>query len=85
MTTLNIRIDPKLKSQAKKVYSSLGLDISTAVKMFLTQSVTEQAIPFKLRRDPKDIVAEWNTEIAWALKHGKRYKTGKEVFADFKV
>ena len=49
MTTLNIRIDEKIKEDARKTFARMGLDISSAVKLFLYQSVEEQRIPFELR------------------------------------
>jgi DNA-damage-inducible protein J len=49
MTTLNIRIDENLKNKANKAFASMGLDMSSAVKLFLHQTVTEQRIPFEIR------------------------------------
>ena len=47
-TTLQTRIDAKLKRDAKKALGSMGLDMSTGVKMFLTQVVRTQSIPFQV-------------------------------------
>lgn len=44
----NIKIDPTLKQEAQALFESLGLNLSTAVNMFLRQSVREQAIPFRV-------------------------------------
>lgn len=41
----NIKIDPELKQQAQKLFSELGMDMTTAVNIFLRQAVREQAIP----------------------------------------
>lgn len=49
MTTLNIRIDENLKNKASKAFASMGLDMSSAVKLFLHQSVLEQRMPFEIR------------------------------------
>ncbi len=48
MTTLNIRIDEKIKEDARKTFASMGLDMSSAVKLFFYQTVEEQRIPFEL-------------------------------------
>lgn len=82
MTTLNIRIDEKTKSSAFKVLSSMGLDMSSAIKVFLNQVIIEKGLPFKPTRSPKEIRAKWDKEIATALKSGKSYKTGREAIAD---
>lgn len=45
----NISIDPKLKEGAVKLFAEFGLDLSTAITLFLQQSVREQRIPFEIR------------------------------------
>lgn len=44
----NIKIDPELKEQAQDLFESLGMNLTTAVNIFLRQSVGEQAIPFRI-------------------------------------
>lgn len=44
----NIKIDSVLKQQSQALFESLGINLSTAVNMFLRQSVREQAIPFRI-------------------------------------
>lgn len=48
-TNLNIRVDEELKRQAEAIFSELGLNMSTAVNMFLRYSVRYGGIPFELR------------------------------------
>ena len=48
---LQVRIDSELKSQAAELYEKLGLDLPTAVRMFLTRSIAEQGLPFDMRLD----------------------------------
>lgn len=50
---LQIRIDEDLKNQAIAVYESLGMDISTAVRLFLKKSVAVNGIPFELRNEQR--------------------------------
>ena len=49
MSTLQIRVDDTLKSQADTLFSSLGLDISTAVRIFLNASIEHNGIPFAVQ------------------------------------
>lgn len=79
MTTLSIRIEEKTKKEASKTLESLGLDMSSAVKMFLHQVIVEQAIPFKASRKPIDIRKAWDTSFRDASKQ-KGYKNAKELF-----
>lgn len=56
MSTVAVRIDVQLKDDATKLFQSLGLDMSTAVKMFLIQSVKTQSIPFEIKNNPSILV-----------------------------
>ena len=82
MTTLNIRIDENLKNKANKTFESLGLDMSSAIKLFLHQTVKENGLPFHPTNNPKAIRAMWDKEVADAIKYGKSYKTAEELFDD---
>lgn len=51
MALLQIRVDEELKNQANAIYNELGIDLSTAVRMFLKKSVLEGGIPFDAKVD----------------------------------
>lgn len=51
MAVLQIRVDEELKNQANAVYNELGIDLSTAIRMFLKKSVLEGGIPFDTKID----------------------------------
>ena len=44
--TLQVRIDQRLKDEADALFAKLGLDTSTAIRMFLTQATLQRRIPF---------------------------------------
>ncbi len=46
----NITLDPELKRSAQELYADLGLDLSTAVTIFLKQSLRIGGIPFPVVR-----------------------------------
>lgn len=50
-TNLNIRTDSELKKRAEAVFAELGLNMSSAVNMFLRAAVRENGIPFTLKMD----------------------------------
>ena len=72
-TTLQLRIDKKLKLEAQKTLEGMGLDLSSAIKLFLTQVTTDKELPFTPSLRAKEIRARWDKEVADALKNGKRY------------
>lgn len=47
-TSMNLRIDKTLKKDAEKLFNSLGINMTTAINIFLKQSVREQGIPFQI-------------------------------------
>ena len=46
---MTVRIDQKTKNAAQKTFAKMGLDLSSAVKLFMNQSVLEQGLPFQPR------------------------------------
>lgn len=68
----NIKIDPELKEQARQLFDGLGLNLSSAVNMFLIQAVREQAIPFRVGQPLP------NSETLEAVQEVKRMKADPE-------
>ncbi len=81
-TVINIRINKKTKNEAQKTLSLLGLDLSSGIKLFLNQVITENGIPFIPTKNAKKIRARWDKEVAEALKNGKEYATAREMLDD---
>ena len=51
ITNLNVKVDDELKKNAAKLFDDLGLNVTTAVKMFLNQSILKQGIPFSVSKN----------------------------------
>lgn len=45
---MNIKVDADVRDQAKALFGQMGLDMTTAVNMFLLASIREKGIPFRL-------------------------------------
>ena len=48
MAIVQFRVDDELKNQATDVYERLGLDLSTAIRIFLKRSIAVNGIPFPM-------------------------------------
>ena len=70
----NISLDPELKEKATKLFSNFGLDLSTAITLFLSQSVREERIPFEIRMNIP------NKETVEALKELDEMKSNKNKY-----
>lgn len=81
MNTINIRVEEKTKAAAHKTLASLGLDMSTAVKLFLNQVVIENGLPFTPTQNTEHIRAKWDAEVARA-KRGKSFTSAREALRD---
>ena len=65
-TNLNIRTDKAIKDQAEAIFNELGLNMTTAINMFLRTTIRENGIPFDLKLDtPNEITAS-------AIEEGRR-------------
>ncbi len=56
MPQIAVRVDDQLKKEATALFNELGLDMTTAVKLFLKQSVLTRSIPFEVKLDVDDDV-----------------------------
>lgn len=52
-SVMQVRVDDELKAKAAAVYDELGIDLPTAIRMFLKRSVIVNGVPFPMTL-PKD-------------------------------
>ena len=77
---INIRTDSELKAKSQMIFSDLGLDMSTAINIFLNQVVYKQAIPFEIKR-PNKITARlggWEGKIKMSADFNEPMEEFKE-------
>lgn len=79
-TNLNIRVDSTLKQESDLLFKSLGLNMSTAINMFLTKCVKTSSIPFKIE-EPKQSkeLQRALKEVDYMMKHPDKYKSYNSV------
>lgn len=51
-TTITIRMDEKLKKQAEMLFEDVGLNMTTAITIFLKAVVRQGKIPFEISAGP---------------------------------
>ncbi len=51
---LQIRIDKQLKSEVSVIFSNMGLDLSTAIRLFFKKSLKVKGLPFSLNEEDSD-------------------------------
>ncbi len=50
-TSMTVRMDRDVKKQAQLLFSELGMDMTTAVNVFLKQAIRANGFPFDIRLD----------------------------------
>lgn len=79
-TNLNIRVDSTLKQESDLLFKSLGLNMSTAINMFLTKCVKTSSIPFKIEEPkPSKELQKALKEVDYMMKHPDKYKSYNSV------
>ena len=88
-TLLQFRVDNQLKEEAAKIYAQLGLDLPTAIRIFLKRSVKVRGIPFIMQLSDNELDFISNTAVSamkrmsqTALKNGISEMTLDEINAE---
>lgn len=83
----NIKIDPELKKQAQELFDELGMNLTTAVNVFLSQAVREQSIPFKIGIDkPNEVTIAAIKNGDEIIKKGtSRFDNIDDMFDDLEI
>ena len=84
---LQTRVDTETKLEAESLFDSLGLDITTAIRLFLRQSINQQKIPFDIVPPKYNFSEETLAAIDEARRISKdssvkSYSSAKELFED---
>jgi DNA-damage-inducible protein J len=84
--TIQLRIDSRTKAQAQVILKKLGTDLSSAMKLFLTQVIRTKSIPFVARTE-NGYTVEYERSLLDELKRMKAgnevtFKSAKEFLAD---
>ena len=84
-TTLQIRIDKKTKGRATKAFQNAGICLSSGLRLLLTHIGRTGKVPqniFTFANLPDSEMKKIMREADYALKHGKRYDSAKEMLND---
>ena len=54
-TNINVRVDSALKLEAEALFNDLGLNMSSAINMFLRSAINHNGIPFEVKRPAPNI------------------------------
>lgn len=80
-TNLNIRIDKNIKEISEKVLDDLGLNMTTAINMFLRQVIRVNGIPFEIKGNilNKETIEAIEDSIRLANDNSKGYSSIEDL------
>lgn len=76
-SNFTVRIDPNIKAQSESVFSSLGINLTTAINVFLRKSIQTGGFPFDVRLDTTN--KETLLAIDEANKLSEEIRNGKKI------
>ena len=79
---VQFRVDDDLKKQATELYDKLGIDLSSAMRMFLKRSVSVNAIPFAMVLPKEDYSASKALELMEELNKSASENGTDEISLD---
>lgn len=82
-TLVQTRIDPKVKERAAAVLERMGLTVSDVVRIMLTRTASEGAVPFELLADSRAYDAWFGRKVQEALDNDAPAVPHGEVEARF--
>ena len=80
--TIQVRVDDDFKDSVDTLYSSLGLDTSTAIRIFLAASLRAGGIPFSVTHDSNDD-STIQRSVAYR-KSGGKFLSGEQSLANMR-
>ena len=72
-TSINVREDTELKKNAEDLFNDLGLNMTSAITMFLKSAISHDGIPFEVKRVP-------NAETRAALEEYEEMKNSPQKY-----
>lgn len=77
-TNINVRVDSALKQEAEALFNDLGLNMSSAINMFLRSAINHDGIPFDVKRSTP------NAETRAALDEYEEMKNNPNNYRRYK-
>ena len=75
--SINVRVSPDVKKQAQDIFAQLGMDLTTAVNIFLRQVILTNGLPFEVKLNMP------NQETLEAMEEVRSMKQNPENYSGY--
>ena len=84
-TSMSIRLDSEVKEQAQQVFNDLGMDMTTAINIFLRQAIQYQGLPFDVRLDENRKLLEVLTDLDQNRNMSQSFESVSDLMEDLRA
>ena len=83
-TSMSIRLDSEVKEQAQQVFNNLGMDMTTAINIFLRQAIQYQGLPFDVRLDENRKLLQVLTDLDQNRNMSQSFESVSDLMEDLR-
>ena len=84
-TSMSIRLDSEVKEQAQQVFNHLGMDMTTAINIFLRQAIQYQGLPFDVRLDENRKLLQVLTDLDQNRNMSQSFESVSELMENLRA
>ena len=84
-TSMSIRLDSKVKEQAQQVFNHLGMDMTTAINIFLRQAIQYQGLPFDVKIDENRKLLQVVTDVEQNRNMSRSFESVSDLMEDLRA
>ena len=84
-TSMSIRLDSEVKEHAQQVFNNLGMDMTTAINIFLRQAIQYQGLPFDVRLDESRNLLEVLTDLDQNRNMSQSFESISDLMEDLRA
>ena len=84
-TSMSIRLDSEVKEQDQQVFNHLGMDMTTAINIFLRQAIQYQGLPFDVRLDENRKLLQVLTDVDQNRNMSQSFESVSDLMEDLRA
>ena len=84
-TSMSIRLDSEVKEQAQQVFNHLGMDMTTAINIFLRQAIQYKGLPFDVRLDENRKLLQVLTDVDQNRNMSQSFESVSDLMEDLRA
>ena len=83
--SMSIHLDSEVKEQAQQVFNHLGMDMTTAITIFLRQAIQYQGLPFDVRLDENRKLLQVLTDVDQHRNMSQSFESVSNLMEDLRA